>query len=312
MKLVQVGIDLGNSMLKGATFKKGKAETVKLPNRIRFDKNVNPKAKVMEIDGKTIYLGIGALNNNVLKHTRTNLLEQVLVIINELYPEESDLKVDLNLGLPPEQLFNDVFLKKYQDKFPVGKDIEFTINKNSKKVYINSLDVKAEGYSGFVHIVDDIDEKQDILSIDVGGGTIDLCNYIYDYEDEMYYPDVTYTIETGIIPFAEEIAKLFNSVHGADIDQRQIDNILKNALDVIEYKGNEYKVEDYLKALNPLVDSIMNEITNKYGTLDKYIVIGLGGGYNTFHRMIEHLISKEIKLDSETQFYANALGYLEQ
>ena len=312
MKIVQIGIDLGNSMLKAATYKKGEEITAKLPNRIRFDKNVNPKARVMTIDDKTIYLGIGELNNNVLKHTRTNLLEQVLVMINELYPEETNLKVDLKIGLPPEQLFNDIFLKEYQAKFPIGKDIEFTINNVSKKVNINSVDVKAEGYSGFVHIVDDIDEKQDILSIDVGGGTIDLCNYIYDYEDEMYYPDVTHTIEKGIIPFGEEIAKLFNNTHGADIDQRQIDNILKNKLETIEYKGDNYKLEDYLKALNPIVDSAINEITNKYGTLDKYIVIGLGGGYDTFHRMIKDLISKEIKLDSETQFYANALGYLEQ
>lgn len=312
MKIVQIGIDLGNSMLKAATYKKGEAVKVKLPNRIRFDKNVNPKAKVLTIDGKTIYLGIGDLNNNVLKHTRTNLLEQTLVMINELYPEENNIKVDLKLGLPPEQLFNDVFLKEYQDKFPIGKDLDFTIDKKSKKVNINSIEVNAEGYSGFVHIVDDIDEKQDILSIDVGGGTIDLCNYIYDYEDEMYYPDVTCTIEQGVIPYAEEIAKLFNNTHGADIDQRQIDNILKNNLEYIDYKGATYPIRDYLKALNPMVSSALNTITNKYGTLDKYIVVGMGGGYKTFNRIAKDHISKQIEIDEETQFYANALGYLEQ
>lgn len=312
MKIVQVGIDLGNSMLKGATYKKGEAVKVKLPNRIRFDKNVNPKAKVLVMNDITTYVGIGKLNNNVLKHTRTNLLEQVLVMISELYPEENELKVDLKLGLPPEQLFNDVFLKEYQDKFPIGKEILFTVDKLSKKVTINSVEVLAEGYSGFVHVSEDLDEKQDILSIDVGGGTIDLCNYIYDYEDDMYYPDVTYTVEKGIINFGEEIAKLFNNTHGADIDQRQIDNILKNKLDSIDYKGTQYPLESYLKALNPLVKDIINDITNKYGTLDKYIVVGLGGGYKTFNRMIENYISKEIKLDEETQFYANALGYLEQ
>lgn len=312
MKIVQAAIDLGNSMLKGATYDKGKEVKVKLPNRIRFDKNVNPKARVLTINNETMYLGIGELNNNVLKHTRTNLLEQVLVMIHELYPEDSELKVDLKLGLPPEQLFNDVFLQAYQSKFPTGKEIEFTVNKKSKKVTINSVEVFAEGYSGFVHIVDEIEEKQDILSIDVGGGTTDLCNYIYDYEDEMYYPDVTYTIEKGVIDYAEEIAKLFNNNHGADIDQRQIDNALKNNLEEIDYKGEKYKLADYLKALDPIVKSSMNEITNKYGTLDKYIVVGIGGGYKTLNRMISNSISKEIKIDEDKQFYANALGYLEQ
>lgn len=312
MKIVQIGIDLGNSMIKGATYKKGEIVKAKLPNRIRFDKNVNPKARVLVINDITTYVGIGKLNNNVLKHTRTNLLEQVLVMIHELYPEENNIKVDLKLGLPPEQLFNDIFLKEYQDKFTLGKDISFTIDKNSKVVNINSVEVYAEGYSGFVHVSEKIDEKQDILSIDVGGGTTDLCNYIYDYEDDMYYPDVTHTIEDGVIDFGEEIAKLFNNTHGADIDQRQIDNILKNNLNSIDYKGTQYPLENYLKALDPLVKNTMNEITNKYGTLDKYIVVGLGGGYKTFNRMIKDNISKEIELDEETQFYANAIGYLEQ
>lgn len=312
MKIVQVSVDLGNSMLKAATYKKGEIVKAKLPNRIRFDKNVNPKARVLVMDGITTYVGIGKLNNNVLKHTRTNLLEQVLVMINELYPEDSNIKVNLKLGLPPEQLFNDIFLKKYQDKFPIGKDISFSIDNKSKIVNINSVEVYAEGYSGFVYIADEIDEKQDILSFDVGGGTMDLCSYIYDYEDDMYYPDMTYTIEKGVINFAEEIAKLFNNTHGADIDQRQIDNILKNNLESIDYKGAQYPLENYLRALDPLVKDAINDITNKYGTLDKYIIIGLGGGYKTLNRMIKDIISKEIELDEETQFYANALGYLEQ
>lgn len=312
MKIVQIGIDLGNSMLKGATYKNGEKIKVKLPNRIRFDKNYNPKARVLTFRDKVIYIGVGKLNNNILKHTRTNLLEQVLVMIHELYPEEGELKVDLKLGLPPEQLFNEAYLKEYEEKFPIGEVFEYKVGSISKKVTINSVEVKAEGYSGFVHIVDDIEEKQDILSIDVGGGTIDLCNFIYDYEDEMYYPDMTYTVEQGVIPYAQEIAKLFNRKHGADIDQRLIDNMLKNNLTEIEYKGEKYKLEDYFSALDPMINDAINEITNKFGSLNKYIIVGLGGGFKTFHKKINHLISKEINLDEDKQFYANALGYLEQ
>lgn len=312
MKIVQVGIDLGNSMLKGVTYINGEVIKAKLPNRVRFDKNVNPKAKILEMNGELIYLGIGELNNNVLKHTRNHLLEQVLVMINELYPKETELKVDLKLGLPPEQLFNETYLKLYQDKFQTGKDFNFSINGSQKKVIFNSINVFAEGYSGFVHLVDNINEKQDILSIDVGGGTMDLCNYIYDYEDEMYYPDMTLTIEQGVINFGEEIAKLFNNKHGSDIDQRYIDSILKNNLGKIEYQGKNYNIEEYFKALNPSIKDAMNKITNKYGTLDKYIVVGMGGGYKTFHKMINDKINKEVEIDEDDQFYANALGYLEQ
>ena len=172
--------------------------------------------------------------------------------------------------------------------------------------------VFAEGYSAFVNLVDEITSKQDILSIDVGGGTTDLCNYTWDYEDEMYYPDEVDTIPKGIIDFSEEIAKYFNNKENADIQKEFIDNLLKNDIEVIEYEGKEFKLSDYLVALNPMMDDMINDITNKFGKLDRYLVVGIGGGYKTFNRMINSQIKKEIEIDREKQFYANALGYLEQ
>ena len=59
-----------------------------------------------------------------------------------------------------------------------------------------------------------------------------------------------------------------------------------------------------------MIDDMINDITNKFGKLDRYLVVGIGGGYKTFNRMINSQIKKEI--DREKQFYANALGYLEQ
>lgn len=312
MKIVKTSLDLGNSMLKGATYIDGKAIVCKLPNKIQFNKTVNPKARVFEMDGNIMYVGVGKLNNNVLKHTRKYLLEQALVMIHELYPNDSELKVDLKLGLPPEQLFNDSYLKEYENLFPTSKVFNYSVGGTSKKVTINSVEVFAEGYSAFVNLVDEITSKQDIISIDVGGGTTDLCNYSWDYEDEMYYPDETYTIKKGIINFSEEIAKYFNNKESADIQKEFIDNLLKNDIEVIEYEGKEFKLSDYLVSLSPMIDDMMNDITNKFGKLDRYIVVGIGGGYKTFNRMMNNQIKKEIEIDSEKQFYANALGYLEQ
>ncbi|MGL5328294.1 MAG: hypothetical protein ACRDD7_03425 [Peptostreptococcaceae bacterium] len=312
MKRVKVSIDLGNSMLKAVTYVNGKAVKAKLPNRTQVSKTISPKARKMDIDGKVLYLGVGDLNNNILKHTRHNLLDQVLVMVHELYPNESKLGVELSTGLPPAQLFNDKYLEEFQNLFTEKGTIKFSVNGMDKEVEITSVEVYAEGYSGFVSIVEDLKTKQDILSIDVGGGTTDTCNYQYDYEDEMYYPDVTETIETGVIDFAEEIASKFNNTHGADIKAIQIDHILKNDLDIIEYEGKEYKLEEYVDAIESTVNTMINKITNKYGTLSKYAVVGIGGGYKTFERIAKEQISKSIELDAETQFYANALGYLEQ
>lgn len=311
---VTVSVDLGNSMLNGATYIDGELKLAKLPNKLQFEKTINPKARVMTKDGNTLYFGVGGLNNNVLKHTRGYLLDQVLVMIHELYPDKECLGVELRTGLPPTQLFNPKYLEAFQNIFDVRGEIEYKINGRYKNVTITSVEVYAEGYSGFIALSEDIKTTQNVLSIDVGGGTTDLCSYKYDYEDDMYYPDVADTVEGGVIDFAEAIANKFNASHekGADIKADYIDVLLKNNLDVIKYDEKEYSLSDYIDAINPIVDDMLNKITNKYGQLDGYYIVGLGGGYKTFNKHAHQFISQQLESDEEAQFYANVIGYLEQ
>src|SRR5690606_33450749 len=107
--------------LKASKEVNGRKVNVKLPNRIQYSKTISSKAKKVEFDGQTIFIGVGELNNNVQKHSRKHLLEQTFVMINELYPGETILKVDLKLGLPPVQYFNDSHKNNFIDMFPVGK-----------------------------------------------------------------------------------------------------------------------------------------------------------------------------------------------
>ncbi|AUO78380.1 TPA: hypothetical protein KRE09_002339 [Clostridioides difficile] len=309
---VKVAVDLGNSMLNSAAYIEKELILKKLPNKLQFEKTISPKARVMKKDGKVIYLGVGDLNNNVLKHTRKNLLEQVLVMIYEIFPDEDNLSVELITGLPPTQMFNEKYLKLFQDIFIQPGEIKITIDGKQKTFEILNVDVKAEGYSGFISLVDKITTKQNILGIDVGGSTTDLCNYEYDYEDDMYYPNVTDTIEKGIIDFETAIANKFNSKNGADIKISQIDVILRNDIDVIEYEGSKYKLDDYIDAMYPIIDDMINKITNKFGQLDGYYVVGIGGGYKTFNKYANQFISKQLEVDDDSRFYANVIGYLEQ
>ena len=309
---VKIAVDLGNSMINAATYINNELKLVKLPNKIKFEKTISPKARVLSIDNQVMYIGVGDLNNNVLKHTRKNLLEQVLVMINELYPDEDNLGVELVTGLPPAQMFNDKYLEAFQNIFTDKGVIEFRINGRYKTVEITSVDVYAEGYSGFISLVDKINTTQNILSIDVGGSTTDLCNYSYDYEDDVFYPDVTDTIEKGIIDLEKAIVDKFNNDNGADIEIDQIDVALRNDLRFIKYEGKDYILDEYIEAMYPIINDILNKITNKFGQLDKYYIVGIGGGYKTFNKYAYQFISKQLEVDEDSRFYANVTGYLEQ
>ncbi|MDI0267910.1 hypothetical protein QIW52_18110 [Clostridioides difficile] len=309
---IKIAVDLGNSMLNAAAYVENELILKKLPNKLQFEKTISPKARVLEKDGKTIYMGVGDLNNNVLKHTRNNLLEQVLVMIHELFPEKDSLCVELILGLPPTQLFNKKYLELFQNIFIQAGDIEYSVNNKKKIVEIINVDIKAEGYSGFISLVDKITTKQNVLSIDIGGSTVDTCNYAYDYEDDMYYPDITDTIEKGIIDFEVAIANKFNRENGADVKISQIDVILRNDIKTIEYEGSKYALEDYIDAMYPIIDDIINKITNKFGQLSGYYIVGIGGGYKTFNKYASQFISKQLEVDDDDRFYANVIGYLEQ
>lgn len=309
---VKIAVDLGNSMINAATYINNELKLAKLPNKIKFEKTISPKARVLSINNQVMYVGVGDLNNNVLKHTRKNLLEQVLVMINELYPDEDNLGVELVTGLPPAQMFNDKYLEAFQNIFTNKGVMEFKINGRYKTVEITSVDVYAEGYSGFISLVDKINTTQNILSIDVGGSTTDLCNYSYDYEDDVFYPDVTDTIEKGIIDLEKAIVDKFNNDNGADIELEQIDVALRNDLRFIRYEGKDYILDQYIEAMYPLINDILNKITNKFGQLDKYYIVGIGGGYKTFNKYANQFISKQLEVDEDARFYANVTGYLEQ
>lgn len=312
MKRVKIAVDLGNNMLKACTIVNGKEHKVCLPNKIKYTDSISSKAKKLIVNSKIIYLGVGTLNNNVLKHTRQNLLEQVLVMIHELFPNETDLGVELRTGLPPKQFFNSSYLRAFEDNFVKKGKIEYSVNDISKKVEITSVDVYAECYSAFVAIADEITTKQPILSIDVGGGTTDLCNYTYDYEEDMYLPDDVHTIEHGSIEFCNIVADYFNSINNADIDAEYIDHLFKNDLKFIEYKDSQYAITDYIVSIKPVIDEMLNKITNKFGQLDRYAVPGFGGGFKIFNIVAKEYISTPIEVSEEKQFFGNSIGYLLQ
>lgn len=312
-KIYEVAIDLGNIEVKGAIMTDNEEIILKrFANKVTSRKTANPRAIKLEKNGEVLFFGVGDLNNKSKKYDRAYLEEQVLVMINELLPNEEYVVIDLKLGLPPQQYFSDVALDKFKSKFTLDKDIEFRVNSEYKKVKINSIKVYMEGYSAFKAIETQGllgKSKKRILGIDLGGGTLDVCDYEFDYEDNCFYPNEPMTIENGIVDMTKAIATAINDKNTDTVTAEQVEYAIRNNLDLIE---DTYKLDDYKKAINHITNDIITKIQDFYGiqSFDLVQVLGLGGGFNNFNKLTDNAIENDIVVSDELKKYGNAIGFL--
>ena len=317
----EVGLDFGNRKTKGAKYnEKGDLVLANIDNRIQATPSIDKEnSRTIEYLGKTLIVGVGDLNNNIYKHTRDFIMEQTLVMLNELYPNKHTLKVKIKTGIPADHYFNVSYVENFKEKFVTKKWIEYKVtdvnnvnNMVTKRVYIDEVVVGAEGYSAFMTVGSNVGIKQKILIVDVGGGTTDLCSFAYQYETQSYKPVDVLTIEKGVIDLTTEITNYMNDLESADISYDLIDYLLRNNVEAVEYGGDQFIIKEYMHIIEPTVSKMINKITNKFGQLNGYYIIGIGGGYNTFNAIANKYIKSSVDVDDTVKFYANCIGYLKQ
>ncbi len=304
-------VDIGNLNLKGVGFNdKDEMVMVNLPSSVETRTTLNHLAKMIEFNGRKIFLGCGTRNNNVLKHKRDFLVEQVLAITCMLYPNLDNLDVNLKLGLPPEQFSQLKYQKELIEKFEIGKNYNFKIDGREKNIVISNIQVCIEGYSAFVALAEGIEYTgRDLLIIDIGGGTSDACSFTYDFDLEQFVPGIPITAPSGCIDMVEKITNSMNSVFGADIKEAQVDTYIRKDRDELLHGNQTYKISEHIGVSRDVANLIYNKLTNTYGSLDNYLVITVGGGAKLFNILVGDKISNKLEISDTDMFYANAIGF---
>lgn len=212
MALYRIGLDLGNMWLKAVMedIATGEIKKCKIENRISTTLDIDANARKLQRDGKILFIGGGELKNNVLKHERAHIMDQVLVMANELTQNKEYISVELAIGLPPKQYNNLEFRKAFVNKIIVNTPIEYRVNDRFKKIIIEKVSVYYEGYSAFYNIIDNEGIEDNVLVLDCGGGTIDACSYRKNIDTDVHDAIKTHTIETGAINLLEELRNHIN------------------------------------------------------------------------------------------------------
>ena len=304
--IIDMSNDLGNAVLKGAIKDGSVFKCDKIDNRVQVSRTGSHKEVRFQRDGESeIILGVGDLQNNKLKHEREFLLEQSLVISSKLVKEDK-FKMNLRVALPPTEFFNDTYVEKYKEKFPIGVH-KFKINGVDKEIEINNVSVYMEGYSAFLDIANNIKTTNNLLIFDLGGGTLDCIEVLYDKREKSFYPNKAESVRKGTIDLYRCIALDINkNGHSVKIEW------VEEAIDCKEdYINSRYKISENLSSARIELKSMLNEVANKLEcSLDEYDIIAIGGGATIFNLLYENKANL-IELDLDT-LYSNSVGMLQQ
>lgn len=314
MAIYKLGMDLGNLLLKGALLDTttGEMECLKMDNRISTIFDIDVNSRKLQYNGRTLYVGAGELQHNVVKHERNNIMEQVLVMAHELTKDKESITIELGLGLPPKQYNNKEYRKSFIKKIKTGEPIKFRVNDDYKEITIEKVRVYYEGYSALYNIIDKQDLEDLILVLDCGGSTIDACGYRLNPDTECHNAFKTHTVETGNINLIEELRHNINEKLNANIAFQTIDDAIRAGKETFRYAKKNHNMSEFLPYIESSIDMILNDIQNVYGALDQYQIILVGGGAKLVEIHAAKSIADNLELDEDTRFYANARGYAEQ
>ena len=265
-----VVVDLGNYNIKYYGDRKGSFSA-------KYSTKFNPNEEMYEriqIDGQTIFIGIGSLSLEFNK-IKKNYLGQLLYGIN-LATNESD--INLCLLLPVVQIPNkNDMINKLR-----GTTFNCIINGNHRTININKVAVLPEGYCGYYSF----DESEDTLVIDIGSRTINFAAFCNGKLVE------SFTEKLGVFNLYSNIKDIQNSTGTAYVEE-EIERLIAN---------NKINVDS--RIYKDFYDDVINRARAKVN-IETFKVYFVGGGALLLKDIIETNMTAIVHPEAQ---YANIIG----
>lgn len=268
------------------------------PSKVSEVMSYNSNADALKLDGKTYYIGDGEYEINAKKFEKSNYLPLLLAGICKSTTDDY-VSVRLAVGLPLNQFKS--CERELKSLLEETKHVVF-FNGKSKFIDITTVNVYPEGISAYQHIVDDyvdIIGNRDVIVVDIGGGTTDIC-LIRDYSATKLT-----SLNIGTIHFYDAIKKALEQKYiDVKIDLEKVRHYVLNGF---WYEGEEQDISFALSSAEYLFNKIYNELKLNY-PITTEVVILMGGGCELLADSFEDVISELIVVDD---LFATVNGYLE-
>jgi hypothetical protein len=326
MKKVKLAIDFGSANMKmvgliNDVFQK------RIIKSLADTSNVCEQ-NVVEYNSEKVYFGIGDPLVKQNKTKRDYIIESILFATNAIYGElDNNFEIQLAIGLPLSEYMspdkNDYKAELEHDY--LNKKITGKVNGNDITIKITYINIYAEGYSGFVALMDNIDTKIPVLIIDIGYKTTDLIGIKQDSFTGDLVVDNYGNIHKGMLEILQDITKQFNYDNKSICSIDSIEEALVNNTELKIYtnKGKESKnIYQWLKCGKKELSTIFNEIEVKYfPDMKMRNVYLIGGGVEIINHILSEIDNKSEAIETErfknnkendTLMFANVKGYLLQ
>jgi plasmid segregation protein ParM len=271
-----------------------------------FDSRVSTKELLYNsnhkivIDNQTFYIGQGEYETESNKVDRNDFLVYLFAAIGLSSVESMNQVV---VGLPIEhyksqkqKLINLINENRIQDVSIDGGP--------KRQIIITDVEVAPEGVSAYHTLNNEIKTKigkQDLVIVDIGGRTTDICEYklengkrrISDYKSVM----------VGMLNIYDDFVKAINAKYALDFNLEDGEFILKNGLFI---KGERQDVSFTREILVEHVKKIFQTLYMRFKVDNKQPLLVGGGGVilnGLFRKKLPHII-----LANEPVF-GNAIGF---
>lgn len=256
-------------------------------NDIRLN---NDDTKLVEIfDRKLVIGGTGSFSTDLLKSQHENTRILTYTAIAESFKEDY-IKTDMVIGFPIGLYSkNKADMKKL---FPTNEIVEISVNSKKKVIVLDNVEVFPEA-AGIYYLLG----IRDALIIDIGGLSVDIA---YFKNGELIKHR---TYQLGILKLYSKIANHLNSDYDLDLSEWNIEDVLKDGLELC---GNKIDLNIDQIVLEHVID-IVSKIKLEFPIKTISNVFFAGGGGIMLLEKFKKFIPQS-KLADESQL-ANAYAF---
>jgi plasmid segregation protein ParM len=288
-----LGIDLGNVNIKTST-------GIIFENRLTKDERLyedteNYKA---EYEGEKYILGVGEYQTNYIKAQKKDI---IMTLFSAVALSTIDNLNQVVVGLPIQQYKSDK--DKLEELIIHNRIKDVKVNGKDRRILVTDLKVFPEGLATYYSLSNETRQQignRDIVIIDVGGRTTDVCLYCINGGKRklMNYA----TIPAGTLNIYSDFIKAINDFYGLDKLKEDAPGILSHGLWV---DGEKVELKFTKPIFEKYTERILGELRLNYPIRTAQCILCGGGG-----QLLKGLFAKEMKsLIIIDDIFCNAKGF---